>query len=226
MTNDERTFGFIDLAGFTALTEVHGDEEAVGLLDRFVMLVNAALGDDDRLVKTIGDAVMVVSLEPLGGVELVQRLFVACSAEHDFPLPRAGLHRGPAIAREGDWFGATVNLAARVAAQAHGGQLLVTEPVAEAARAAGLELVDLGEFDLHNVSEPVHLWEIVTAAAHQAAGFDPVCRMRVLRDRAAGRLRHDGVDYWFCSLDCAGQFATDPQRYAAAQALGTPDSSR
>lgn len=216
MTGDQqRTFSFIDLAGFTAVTEVHGDEEAVALLDRFVSLVQGALGDGDHLVKTIGDAAMVTSEAPERALALAEKLFTACLHEHDFPVPRAGLHHGAAIARDGDWFGATVNLAARVAAQAHGGQVLATHDVADAARSRRLDVVDLGEFDLRNVSEPVHLWEVLVTPPHDAAGFDPVCRMRVVRDRAAGRLRHAGVDYWFCSLDCAGQFAVDPERFGA-----------
>lgn len=210
----ERTFAFVDLAGFTALTEAMGDTEAVAVLDRFTDLTHQALADADELVKEIGDAVMLVSPDPDGGVSLAARLFDACSREADFPVPRGGLHHGPAVSRGRDWIGATVNLAARVAGQAHAGQVLATAPVAEAARCHGLEAVHLGSFELRNVADPVDLWEIQVGVSNVAAGVDPVCRMQVLRDRAAGRLRYEGSDYWFCSLGCAASFAAEPARYA------------
>ncbi|MBI2169644.1 MAG: YHS domain-containing protein [Actinobacteria bacterium] len=210
----EHTFAFVDLAGFTALTEAHGDEDAVALLTRFEKLVATSLGDDDILVKTIGDAVMVAAPSPDSGLSFTVRLFEASHGEPDFPVLRAGLHHGPAVERNGDWFGASVNLAARVAAQAHAGQTLVTDTVVPAAHDAGIEVVDLGEFDLRNIAEPVHLWEVLASPAHDQAGVDPVCRMRVWREESAGRLRHQNADYWFCSLDCAAQFAADPARFS------------
>jgi class 3 adenylate cyclase len=97
MSEIEATFGFIDLAGFTALTEAHGDDEAVGLLDRFERLARGSLGPDDRLVKTIGDAAMFAFANRRAGVEATGRLFQACLAESGMPLPRAGLHHGVAI---------------------------------------------------------------------------------------------------------------------------------
>jgi adenylate cyclase len=107
------TFGFIDLAGFTALTEAHGDQEAVGLLDRFERLVDAALAGAGTRIKSIGDAVMLRFGDPASAVAGVARVFTGCADEPSFPLPRAGLHHGTAVPRDGDWFGATVNLAAR-----------------------------------------------------------------------------------------------------------------
>lgn len=153
----EATFGFVDLAGFTALTEVHGDSEAVALLDRFEAIANDSLGLGDRLVKTIGDAVMVVFPRPDAAVAALSRLFVAL-AETELPVARAGLHHGPAIERGGDYLGASVNLTARVAAQAQGGQVLATIEVADAARISGVAVVDLGCFTLRNITEPVQLF--------------------------------------------------------------------
>jgi adenylate cyclase len=77
-----------------------------------------------------------------------------------FLLPRAGAHHGPAVSRDGDYLGGTVNLAARVAAQASGGHVLVTSAVATAARTRGIEVSELGRHRLHNIAEPVELFEI------------------------------------------------------------------
>ncbi len=133
----DRTFAFVDLSGFTALTEAHGDDEAVRTLGRFRTLTNGALGPDDVLVKTIGDAVMLAFPDPERAVAGLRRLFDAALGDATLPLIRAGAHHGPAVADGDDFFGAAVNLAARVAAQAGGGQLLVTVSIANAAQEAG-----------------------------------------------------------------------------------------
>ncbi|MGQ0830250.1 MAG: adenylate/guanylate cyclase domain-containing protein [Microthrixaceae bacterium] len=212
----EATFGFVDLAGFTALTEVHGDSEAVTLVDRFEAITTEALGVGDRLVKTIGDAVMVVFADPSAAISALTRLFTTASAEPGLPVLRAGLHHGAAIARSGDYLGGSVNLAARVAGQAHGGQVLATDEVAEAARRAGVTVVDLGAFELRNLAQPVELFELEVCPAAAGTAIDPVCRMQVARAEAAGRLRHHDRDYWFCSLGCVAAFAEDPDRHVTA----------
>lgn len=210
----DATFAFVDLAGFTALTETHGDAEALDLIDTFVAMARASLGPGDQLVKCLGDAVMLRFPEPMAALDGLGKLLVACVSTDYFPVPRTGLHHGPALERDGDWFGATVNLAARIAAQAQGGQTLTTSAVALAARNRGIDVVELGCFGLRNVAEPVELFELALAPVTEATSIDPVCRMQVRHERAAGRLRYDGHDYWFCSLRCAGAFAADPGCHA------------
>jgi adenylate cyclase len=209
----ERTVAFVDLAGFTALTEAHGDADAVELVERFVELAHGAVGGRGEVVKSIGDAVMLAFSERAEALDAVGVLFEACYAESGFPVPRAGMHHGPVVDRSGDLFGATVNLAARVAAQASGGQILATAVVAETARDRGLRTIELGSFELRNIPEPVSLHEVDTGSVPHGAVIDPVCRMRVDRDEASGRLRHGDAEYWFCSLRCAGLFTTAPERY-------------
>lgn len=209
----ERTFSFVDLAGFTALTEAHGDLDAVDLLDRFTTLVRESLAAGDELVKSIGDAVMLASPGPAAAVALLARLWERSSEASGFLLPRGGAHHGPSIRRDGDYLGATVNLAARVAAHAGGGQLLVTSAIARAARANGLAVADLGPHRLHNIPEPVELFEIGLSASEHPGVIDPVCRMRVEPETAAGSLYHAGQRFWFCSMPCVAAFAADPGRH-------------
>lgn len=109
----EATFGFIDLAGFTALTEAHGDEEAVALVGRFESLAASAMSAGDRHLTT-----------------------------------------------------------------------------------------------------PVELFDLALSPSFAGSAIDPVCRMQVSRNDAAGRLRYADTDYWFCSLRCAAVFAAAPDRYA------------
>ena len=210
----EATFCFVDMAGYTALTEVHGDKDAAELAARFVELAKASLGPGDTLVKTLGDAVLARCATPASAVAFLMALFRRADREPDFPQLRAGLHHGTAVEREGDVFGAAVNLAARVAALAHAGQVLATESVARIARAERIEVVEVGLRQLRNIREPVRVFALATSVVAQGGAVDPVCRIRVTSDRAVGRLRHGGEDYWFCSLACAGAFATSPDTYA------------
>jgi adenylate cyclase len=215
----ERTFCFVDLAGFTALTEAHGDNEAVALLDEFLAMARRALAPGDELVKTIGDAVMLASPAPEPALRALIAVMASCQARGGFPLPRAGAHHGTAIARGGDYLGGAVNLAARVAGHASGGQLLATPVVAAAAEGLGLGVLDLGPHQLRNVSEPIDLFEIRVGAGETSHTVDPVCRMHIDREHAAGSLHHEGHDYWFCSLACVSAFAANPAPYVAS--LGT-----
>ena len=217
----ERTFFFVDLAGFSALTEAHGDAAALAVVDLFVAMAKAALGAGDEFVKSLGDAVMLASSEPASMVATVSRIWRRCEETSGFPLPRAGAHHGAAIACDADYHGSAVNTAARVAAHAAGGRFLATATVAGAARDAWLGVTDLGEYRLRNLLEPLGLFEIRLGSQETAYGVDPVCRMRVEADRAAGALTHAGRHFYFCSLNCVAAFATNPDRYPATAATGT-----
>lgn len=210
-TRIRSTFAFIDLAGFTALTETHGDEDAADVATQFAEMTRTALGQGDRLVKTIGDAVLITSPTPSSAVDLVERLMTTAAGEPDFPSLRAGLHHGDAVERAGDVFGASVNLAARVAAEAHSGEVLGTEPVAEAARELGIPVIDLGTVYLKNVRAAIPLFSLALVVGVTDTPIDPVCRTPVDRRSAAGRLRFNGKEYWFCSLTCAAAFASNPE---------------
>lgn len=201
------TFAMIDLAGFTALTEAHGDEQAANLALNLAEIARASLAEEDRLVKMLGDAVLLASTTPAAGVQLVSQILRACAAEDEFLSTRTGMHCGPAAERDGDFFGASVNLTARVTAHASGGQVLATSPVAAAAGELGMAVTPIGRADFKNVGEPVELFELDLGSGTVQESVDPVCRMRVKHSQAVGRLRHEGVDYWFCSLACAGAFA-------------------
>jgi class 3 adenylate cyclase/YHS domain-containing protein len=214
----EATFCFADLAGFTALTEAHGDEDAADVAMRFADIARRSLDTGDRLVKTIGDAVLLTSPNPEHGVALVERVLVRAAAEPNFPSLRAGLHHGEAVQRDGDVYGAAVNLAARVAAEAHAGEVLGTEPIAEAARESGIAVAELGKVLLKNVRASVEIFSLGLIVGIGDTPVDPVCRKPIERRSAAGRLSYRGTEYWFCSLTCAAAFASNPGWHAAESA--------
>jgi adenylate cyclase len=210
------TFVFADIAGYTALTEAHGDVDAAELADTFgsaIAEVAAARGGE--VIKTIGDAVMVRHTDPSEAVALGLAAAHDVLAGHGFPAVRVGMHHGPAVARGGDWFGATVNLAARVAALAAGGEVLVTEAVREGAGdLEGVQFESRGEQRVRNVTRPVPLFAAVSdERTGEARYFDPVCHMLVAAGREAGSLRHHGTLYRFCSLECARRFLQDPDAH-------------
>lgn len=107
----EMTLCFMDLTGFTRYTEEEGDEEALELIERFVETVEATLPADATIVKTIGDEVMIVSSD---SASLTEWAVGFMSLFPERPQPRVGLHRGAVVYRDGDYFGAAVNLAHRV----------------------------------------------------------------------------------------------------------------
>jgi adenylate cyclase len=210
------TFVFADIAGYTALTEAHGDADAAELAATFCREISeVARARGAQVIKTIGDAVMVRHDDPSEAVALGLTAAHDVLAGHGFPAVRVGMHHGPAIERAGDWFGATVNLAARVASVAAGGEVLVTAAVRESAGSLdGVEFESRGEHRMRNLSAPVPLFAAVPDdRTDEARHIDPVCRMVVAEGREAGSLRHRDTLYRFCSLDCARRFLADPDLY-------------
>ena len=150
---------FADLAGYTRLTEEAGEDEAVDIIERFVEAVAHTLPEDARIIKTIGDEVMVVASDAAALLDWA----VGFQALHEErPLPRIGIHQGLTLYRDGDYYGREVNLAARVGARAAGGEVLVTRPLVDAA-GRHLEFERIGEVKLKGFSR-------VDRAVPRAAG--------------------------------------------------------
>jgi adenylate cyclase len=131
----EITAGFADIVGFTSLGEELPPEELGRVTGRLGTLAAAVVRPPVRLVKLVGDAAMLVSTDGERAVDAALALVEAAADQGDeFPMMRAGLARGLAIARGGDWYGRPVNLASRITAVARPGSVLVS---AEAREAAG-----------------------------------------------------------------------------------------
>ena len=218
---DVQTFLFADLAGFTALTEVHGDDRAADLVSRFCREVSAMLPQGAEQVKSIGDAVLVRVPDAAAAVRLGIRIVEEIGGRHEFPVVRVGMHSGPAVERAGDWFGSTVNVAARVAGAAEGGEVLITDDTRTCA--AGLTDVafdDRGARRLRNVGSTVQLYRARRSGTRpKTFPLDPVCRMAV--DTAHSiRLHHGGQELHFCSGACASAFHDEPDFYVDLRTAG------
>jgi adenylate cyclase len=146
---------FVDLSGFTALTEELGDEAAAELTGRMADLVHrAARRHGGSTVKFLGDGAMLHFLEPSGAVLALLELVDALPVE-GLPPAHAAVSCGPVIARDGDYFGATVNLAARLLGVAGPGDVIVTSPAATRAAGDGLRFEELEPVSLKGIPEPV-----------------------------------------------------------------------
>jgi adenylate cyclase len=212
------TFVFADLAGFTALTEAHGDADASELIRRFVQLIRDRLPEGAMLSKVMGDAAMIVVDGDAKAVRLAVELIEAVDDLPGRPGLRIGIHTGDAVEREGDYWGHAVNVAARVVTHAQPCEILVTDAVRKSIeRAEGVpapQLAPRGEQRLRNVAEPVTLFAVVMDA--RDFHTDPVCRMRLSEAESAERLVHQEKVYYFCSLDCVRAFAANPSAYEHA----------
>ena len=202
-----RAVGFLDLAGYTALTEVHGDQAAVDVVETFCDLVRASLSDGDVLVKSIGDAVLLLSPEAAALAELAGRVCAAVDAEPAFPVLRTGLHVGPVVLRRFDVFGGTVNVAARVAAQASGGQVLATRSFAEALGPSRWPVRHLGPRALKGLSAAVDVVELDLCPSPAGRAVDPVCGMSLLTGEGI-EVAHARGPVRFCGPSCAARWSS------------------
>ena len=151
------TIVFADLVGFVRFTEEAGEQEAVDLVETFVSSIEESLPSSARVVKNIGDGVMIVGNDPAALTDW------AIGFQEGFERrsrPRIAVHHGPTLYRDGDYFGRNVNLAARVVARAQAGEVLVTEPVVGAVgRRTDLVFDPIGEVQLKGFRDPTPLYQ-------------------------------------------------------------------
>lgn len=149
---------FVDLAGFTRLTEEEGDGAAAEMAEDLARLVErVAVRHGGRPVKWLGDGVMLYFPEPGPGVlatlEMVDKASVS-----DLPPAHVGLHAGPILFQDGDYYGKTVNVASRIAGIARAGEVLVSDAVVDASNGVGVGFTDIGPIEMKGVNGPRRLW--------------------------------------------------------------------
>lgn len=205
-----------DLSGYTAFTEAHGDLEAANMVARYVEIAHAVLQPGARLVERVGDELLIVAEDIVSAVRTSTRLRDAIEREPLFPTVRIGLHAGSVLEQAGKYFGAALNLTARVAAYARAEQILCTERVAVIAqRLDEVECRRVGPVRFKNIADPVTVFEIIAGRPDsEASVIDPVCRMQVRPGTAPARLPFGAKTYYFCSFHCAKTFAERPDDYA------------
>lgn len=214
-----RHFGFIDLSGFTALTEVEGDERAVSVLSAFRTLVRDICSRRGvRVAKWLGDGAMLVSVEgtPLLGATLEMQHSME-SVEVPAAL-RCGVSAGEVILLEGDdYIGHAVNLAARLCDQAPGRVVLATAAVVPHLPKWGAVL-RTEEIAVRGLERPIPVAHLGLRPLTPPVFADPVCGIPLTRE-AAESSAHDraGRNYWFCSESCRDTWERRPEPVGEGQ---------
>jgi adenylate cyclase len=148
---------FLDITGYTRLTQERGDDAAADLAGTLARLVErSSVRHGGKPIKWLGDGVMFYFRDPGPGVRAALEMVDALIAA-GLPPAHVGLHTGPVLFQAGDYFGQTVNLSARIADYARPGEVLVSQAVADASREIGIEFADIGPVELKGVSGTVHL---------------------------------------------------------------------
>jgi len=217
----EIALAFVDLSSFTPLAEAMGDDVAADVLRRFSELVRSATHVlHGRIVKQIGDAFMLVFAEPRAAVMAALDIDRRAANEPQFPAVRTGVHWGSVLYREGDYVGATVNLASRLTSEAGPHQVLVTAAVhREVQDLANVEFVYVGKRHVKGVSRELELFDarMVDTRANEKE-TDPVCGMELVPTEVSARLAFEGRKLAFCSEACSRTFVDTPERYPRARA--------
>jgi adenylate cyclase len=148
---------FLDITGYTRLTDERGDHAAAELAERLSRTVQRiSLRHGGKAVKWLGDGVMFHFRDPgpgvLAALEMVEEV-----ANAGLPPAHVGLHAGPVLFQEGDYFGHTVNVAARIAEYARPGEVVVSQVVVDAAEGVPVAFAEIGPVDLKGVTGPVNL---------------------------------------------------------------------
>ena len=184
---------FADLAGYTRITEEQGDERAARVALRLAELaVDAAREHDGRLVKLLGDGVMLHFASPRDAVDAALDLVEAVDRA-GLPSAHIGIDAGRVIVRDGDYFGHTVNLASRISARAGSGDVLVSSAVRDAAAVASegpaFVFEPIGRAELKGIAEPIELFR---ASQSMIPGREPADRAGGLPRRVDCTTQGDG----------------------------------
>ena len=155
---------FVDLTGFTRLTEKQGDAAAAELAGRLAALVEGICRRyAGRPVRWLGDGGMFVFREADAAVAAATEM-VAQAQDSGLPPTHIGIHCGPVVFQDGDIYGSTVNIAARLSARAAPGEVLVSKPVADRIAQPG-RLEPVGVVELKGVAQPLQVWRCLADPA-------------------------------------------------------------
>jgi len=149
---------FLDLTGYTRLTEERGDAAAAELAARLASLVRrSALEHEGTPVKWLGDGVMFYFRAP-GAAVVAAVEMVEVVGRQGLPPAHVGIHAGPVVVQDGDYFGRTVNLAARMAEYARPGEVVVSQEVVDATQGGPVTFTEIGPVELKGVPGTLRLY--------------------------------------------------------------------
>ncbi|HMJ45984.1 MAG TPA: adenylate/guanylate cyclase domain-containing protein [Ferruginibacter sp.] len=196
-----------DLSGYTALTETHGSTAAADLIDKYLQIVQVCLVGDSKLHERTGDEVMIVSSSADAILSTTLMIGKNMSNEENFLQVHGGLHYGNVLKRANNYFGSTINLTSRIAAQASPGKFWCSaEYVNALADKSVVAFESKGNHLFKNISEEIGIYELQTKNV-STFYIDPVCRMLIL-DRQNAIPHPDEDEIYFCSSVCLSIYNT------------------
>lgn len=200
-----------DLSGYTALTEAHGAISAADVIQRFLEIVRDSLAGDSRLHQRRGDEVMIVSESADNLLSTALLLIKNSAGESNFLLMHGGLHYGPVLERDNEYFGSVVNFAARIAGKAGAGSFWCSKEFRDATKNQSLCTFEpKGMHELKNIPEEKEIFQVVTNERNFFT-IDPVCRMLILsKQKAVPHPREAGV--FFCSENCLNIYESKKEK--------------
>jgi len=194
-----------DLAGYTALTETHGAFAAADVVDKFIEIVDESLVGESKLHERVGDEVMIVSNSPDHLLDTAVMLMQNCYKEHHFLQVHGALHYGGILKRSNHYFGSSLNLTSRIAANANKGTFWCSSGFLNAlSDPTKFTFCSKGLHSFKNVREEIEVFELTIEQTH-FFHIDPVCRMLIV-DKTKAIPHPEKNDLFFCSQTCLDIF--------------------
>jgi len=204
-----------DLTGYTAMTDVHGGASAAKMVSKYMEIVDSAVHGSTTVMQRIGDQVVMIADHCSDLLETAKKLNILTQEEHHFLSIHAGLHFGNILIENGNLFGSTINIAARIMNLANRGQILCSSSFIDRLPADSQHLFQsIGIHKLKNVMANIELFQLQSSPAGDVH-IDPVCHMHIASSKQSPSANYLGVSYHFCSENCKSMFLETPDRFIA-----------
>lgn len=194
-----------DLSGYTALTETHGALSAADLIDKFIQIAENCLVGDSKLHQRTGDELMIISDSPDSLLATALKLEARTTNEENFLQVHGGLHFGKVLKRADNYFGTTINLVSRIAANAVAGTFWCSDDfVNSLTHKPSCGFNSKGGHLFKNINGQKEIFEVKIEKT-KTHYIDPICRMLILNPKNA--IHNPNEDnLFFCSSQCLEEY--------------------
>jgi len=194
-----------DLSGYSAMTEVHGANSAISIIDKYLDIVKKSLVGSSHLHERVGDEMIIIASTAEDLAYTATMMFEHAHEEDQFLPLHAGLHYGPIIKKDGDYFGTTINTASRITSVATKGQMVCSSDFISQLPENHPFIIDSkGLHQFKNLLKPVDLFEMSCCIEYMTRKYviDPMCHMLIKTPATALQWQHKEEHYYFCSEIC------------------------
>ena len=203
-----------DLTGYSAVTEMHGAQKAVEIIQQYEDLVFRSLTGESFLLERVGDQVIVISPEADDIARTALKIQRNARVIAGFLPVHIGLHYGHVLELGGHLYGSTINLAARIAAKAVGGTILSSNKFIQALANPELFKYEYrGAIKFKNILEKIEILEL--GHNNKSILIDPVCQMQIEKQSSNLWVHDQSQKVFFCSDDCLEVFKSKREEFLA-----------